>query len=79
VPDARELVVVTRRKGRETALQEFRAAQRRLEGAEWENAAKMLVDRRRSRVGPPEDSIARWRGKCDIVELIPDVPSSSTG
>ena len=76
VPDARELVVVTRRKGRETALQEFRAAQRRLEGAEWENAAKMLVDRRRSRVGPPEESIARWRGKCDIVELIPDVPSA---
>jgi hypothetical protein len=74
VPDAAELLVVTRRKGRDTALQEFRAAQRRLEGAEWETAAKMLVDRRRSRVGPPEDSIARWRGKCDIVELIPDVP-----
>jgi hypothetical protein len=45
-----------------------------LEGAEWENAAKLLVDRRRSRVGPPGDSIGRWRGSCDIVELTPNVP-----
>ena len=74
VPDANELVVVTRRKGRDTSLEEFRAAQRRLEGAEWEEAAKLLVDRRRSRVGPPADAIARWRGTCDIVELTPNVP-----
>lgn len=73
VPEAKELVVVTRRKGRDTALQRFTAAQRLLEGAEWETVAKMLVDRRRSRVGPPEDSIGRWRGKCDIVELTPNV------
>jgi hypothetical protein len=73
VPDAQELVVVTRRKGRDTALDEFTAAQRRLEGAEWEEAAKVLVDRRRSRVGPPGDSLARWRGSCDIVELTPNV------
>jgi hypothetical protein len=73
VPDAKELVVVTRRKGRDTSLQEFRAAQRALEGTEWDAAATLLVDRRRSRVGPPGDSIARWRGKCDIVELTPDV------
>jgi hypothetical protein len=33
----------------------------------------MLVDRRRSRVGPPDESLSRWRGKCDIVELIPNV------
>jgi hypothetical protein len=76
VPDARELLVVTRRKGRDTALEEFRAAQRQLEGAEWEAAAKLLVDRRRSRVGPPDESIGRWRGKCDIVELTPDVRAS---
>jgi hypothetical protein len=73
VPDAPELVVVTRRKGRETSLEEFTAAQRLLEGAEWEAAAKLLVDRRRSRVGPPADSLARWRGACDIVELTPNV------
>ena len=75
VPEARELVVVTRRKGRDTSLQEFNAAQRVLEGPEWETAAKVLVDRRRSRVGPPEDSIGRWRGSCDIVELTPNVPA----
>jgi hypothetical protein len=73
VPEARELIVVTRRKGRDTSMQEFTAAQRKLEGAEWEEAAKLLVDRRRSRVGPPGDSIARWRGACDIVELVPNV------
>jgi hypothetical protein len=75
VPDAQELIVVTRRKGRDTALQEFNAAQRVLEGPEWEAAAKLLVDRRRSRVGPPEESIQRWRGSCDIVELTPNVPA----
>ena len=73
VPEAQELVVVTRRKGRDTSLEEFTAAQRLLEGPEWENAAKMLVDRRRSRVGPPQESLARWRGKVDIVELTPNV------
>jgi len=73
VPEAQELVVVTRRKGRDTSLDEFTAAQRRLEGAEWEEAAKVLVDRRRSRMGPPGDSLARWRGSCDIVELTPNV------
>ena len=36
-------------------------------------AAKVLVDRRRSRMGPPGDSLARWRGSCDIVELTPNV------
>jgi hypothetical protein len=73
VPEAHELLVVTRRKGRDTSLQEFTAAQRRLEGPEWDAAAKTLVDRRRSRVGPPADSISRWRGSCEIVELTPNV------
>jgi hypothetical protein len=78
VPDANELVVVTRRKGRDTSLEEFTAAQRPLEGSEWETAAKLLVDRRRSRVGPPDESLSRWRGTCDIVELIPNVASLVT-
>ena len=73
VPDAGELVVITRRKLRDTSLEEFKAAQRRLEGSEWEDAAKLLVDRRRSRAGPPTDAITRWRGTCDIVELTPNV------
>ena len=73
VPDAQELVVVTRRKGRDTSLEQFTASQRKLEGAEWEEAAKFLADRRRSRLGPPQDAIARWRTTCDIVELVPNV------
>jgi hypothetical protein len=73
VPGARELVVVTRRKLRETALDEFPASFRVLEGAEWEEAAKTLADRRRSRVGSPKESIDRWRGTCDIAELTPVV------
>ena len=44
---------------------------RLLDGAEFENAAKVLVDRRRSRVGPPADSLARWRKDCVIAELTP--------
>jgi hypothetical protein len=79
VPDAQELVVVTRRKLRDTSLQEFTAAQRLLEGPEWESAANMLVDRRRSRVGPPADSLSRWRGKCDIVELTPNISADDGG
>lgn len=73
VPNASELLLITRRKGRETSLDEFSAAARILQGPEWEEAAKLLVDRRRSRVGPPADSLGRWRGTCDIVELIPQV------
>jgi hypothetical protein len=71
LPNATELVLVTRRKGRDTSLDELHATVRLLEGAEWEEAAKALVDRRRSRVGPPAESIARWRGSCDIAELTP--------
>ncbi len=75
VPGSPEVIVVTRRKGRDTSLDRFYASVRMLEGAEWEEAAKALVDRRRSRVGPPADSIARWRGTCAIAELTPLVPT----
>jgi len=74
--DAKEWVVVTRRKGRDTSLDEYTASARKLEGAEWEQAAKVLVDRRRSRVGPPADSLQRWRTTCDIYELTPNVPAT---
>jgi hypothetical protein len=73
VPGAGELVVITRRKGTNTSLERFIASARDLEGDEWEEAATFLVDRRRSRVGPPEESLERWRGACDIVELTPVV------
>jgi hypothetical protein len=75
LPDAPELVLVTRRKGRDTSLGEMHAAVRMLQGPEWEEAAKVLVDRRRSRVGPPDESLNRWRGSCDIAELTPIVPA----
>jgi hypothetical protein len=75
VPDAEQLVIITRRKLRDTSLEEFYAAQRPLEGAEWEEAAKVLVDKRKSRAGPPADSLNRWRGTCHIVELTPDIPA----
>ena len=55
------------------ALDRFFATPRLLEGPEWEEAAKLLVDKRRSRPGPPEDSLNRWRGACDIAELTPNV------
>ncbi|MEW6058824.1 MAG: hypothetical protein AB1551_01550 [Actinomycetota bacterium] len=82
IPGGSEVVVTTRRKatvpdtrGRDAALKEFRATVRVLGGNEWEDAAKILADRRRSRVGPPEDSIARWRDTCVIAELLPNVPA----
>jgi hypothetical protein len=74
IPGASELIVITRRKGRDTALDEFHAASRVLQGPEWEEAAKLLVDKRKSRAGPPSEWLARWRGSCDIAELTPVVP-----
>jgi hypothetical protein len=78
VPGASEVVVVTRRKttnpetrARDTGLDEFHAAVRLLDGPEWEEAAKALADRRRSRPGPAQDAIQRWRGKASIAELTP--------
>lgn len=75
VPGATDLVIVTRRKGRDTSLEEFHAAVRLLDGQEWEEAAKALADRRRSRVGSPDERIARWRGSCAIAELTPILPA----
>jgi hypothetical protein len=73
---AHEFVVITRRKLRDTSLDELSAAGRVLEGADWEAAAATLVDRRRSRNGPPADAIKRWRGTCDILELTLSTPES---
>ena len=76
IPGAEEVLVVTRRKARDTALDRFYANVRVLEdGPEFEAAAKTLVDRRRSRVGPPDESLKRWRTSCVIGELTPVVPA----
>jgi hypothetical protein len=79
VGTAREFFVVTRRKLRDTSLNELQASGRVLEGAEWEEAAKVLVDRRRSRNGPPAEAIARWRTTCDILELTLTAPPTASG
>jgi hypothetical protein len=71
LPESPELVVITRRKYRDTSLGKFRAAARVLEGREWDDAAKLLADRRRDRHGPPEEAIKRWRGTSAIAELTP--------
>ncbi len=72
--DAPEITVITRRKGRDTSLDEFPAGVRMLtEGPEYEQALAVLADRRRSRVGPPQDSIERWRDSCVVAELTPIV------
>jgi hypothetical protein len=71
--DATDMVVITRRKYRDTSLGRFHAAVRVLQGQEWEEAAKLLADRRRDRHGPPEEAIKRWRGAIDIAELTPIV------
>jgi hypothetical protein len=73
LPDSPDLIVITRRKYRDTSLGRFHAAARLLEGQEWEEAAKLLADRRRDRHGPPEEAIKRWRGSCVIAELTPIV------
>jgi hypothetical protein len=74
IPTARELIVITRRKLRDTSLDEFHASFRLLDGAEWEAAAKLLADKRKSRAGTPQDSITRWRASCQIAELTPILP-----
>jgi hypothetical protein len=76
VAESPDVLVVTRRKLRDTAADRFFATPRVLRGAEWEEMAKVLVDRRRSRAGPPAESLARWRTTCDIVELTPNVAAT---
>ncbi len=73
LPEATDLVVITRRKGRDTSLDRFRAAVRVLEGQEFEQAAALLADRRRDRHGAPGDYVKRWRDTCHIAELTPIV------
>jgi hypothetical protein len=73
LPDTKEVLVITRRKYRDTSLGRFHAAVRLLDGPEWDQAAGLLADRRRDRHGPSADAIKRWRGSCVIAELTPVV------
>jgi hypothetical protein len=75
LPDAGELVVVTRHKYRETRAGRFRAAVRLIEpdSPEFDSHAAVLADRRRDRHGPPQDAIRKWKQSCVIAELTPAV------
>ena len=74
-PDGDSLAALdTVGKSQETSLQDFEENMQQFQTLQ--DAAKMLVDRRRSRVGPPAESLSRWRGKVDIVELTPNVAAS---
>jgi hypothetical protein len=76
LPDAPDLVVVTRHKYRDTRAQRFHVAVRIIEpdDPEFEGLAALLADRRRDRHGPPQDAIAKWRSSsCVIAELTPVV------
>ncbi len=53
LPDAKEIVVITRRKYRDTSLGRFHAAVRLLEGPEWDEIAGLLADRRPASASSP--------------------------
>jgi hypothetical protein len=75
LPDAAELVVVTRWKYRDTRANRFHAAVRVIEptSPEFEPVAALLADRRRDRHGPPQEAIKKWKSSCVIAELTPSV------
>jgi hypothetical protein len=75
LPDAPELIVVTRRKGRDTRADRFPAAVRVIEpdSPEFDGLAAILADRRRDRHGPPQEAIRAWKQSCVIAELTPAV------
>lgn len=76
LPDAPELLVVTRRKGRDTRQGRFHAAVRLIEpdDPEFDGLAAALADRRRDRHGAPGEAIRRWKSSCVIAELTPSIP-----
>lgn len=77
LPDAREVVVVTRHKYRDTRAQRFHASVRVIPPGtqEFEELAGVLADRRRDRHGPPQDAVQKWRQSCVIAELTPTIPA----
>jgi hypothetical protein len=80
LPDAVEVVVVTRHKYRETRAGRFHAAVRLVESdsPEFDSLASVLADRRRDRHGPPQEAIRTWKSSsCVIAELTPAVGESS--
>jgi hypothetical protein len=78
LPEASELVVVTRLKYRDTRSNRFPASVRLIppDSPEFDQAAAPLADRRRDRHIPPQDVIRNWRSaSCLIAELTPTIPA----
>ena len=76
LPDATELVVVTRRKYRDTRADRFHAVVRLIEAdsPEFDQVGGILADRRRDRHIPPQEAIKNWKaGDVVIAELTPSV------
>lgn len=76
LPDASELIVVTRMKYRDTRSNRFSASVRLIppESPEFDQLAAPLADRRRDRHGPPQDAVKKWRSaSCMIAELTPTI------
>jgi hypothetical protein len=79
IPDAnrvRDAHVVTRWKMRDARLAEFDAAIRQIDARnpkEFEEIAQLLLAKRQSVTGTPEENIGRWMRECVILELTPRV------
>lgn len=79
VPEARrvrDVHVVTRWKGRDAQLVEFDAAVRQItadQRQEFEEIAQLLLAKRQSVTGTPEENMERWLRECVILELTPRV------
>jgi hypothetical protein len=76
LPDATELVVVTRRKYRDTRADRFHAVVRLIEptSTEFDQLAGILADRRRDRHGAPQEAITKWKSDDVLIaELTPSV------
>ncbi|CAN5594212.1 hypothetical protein BH24ACT26_BH24ACT26_11540 [soil metagenome] len=68
--DIRECDVILRWKGKNSSVAEIPANVRRLEpGAEWDQIAERIAEKRLNIPGLPEDTARRWRDECTILEL----------
>jgi hypothetical protein len=66
----RELDVILRWKGKNAQVAEIPAAVRVIEpGAEWDEIAEKVAEKRLNIPGLPEDTARRWRDECVLLEL----------
>lgn len=68
----RDATMILRWKGKNSQVAEVDADVRVLEhGAEWDEAAERIAEKRLNIPGLPEDTAKRWRDECHILELTP--------